>query len=773
MNSKPAGFSAAAAMFLVLTVLSGCLGDIGGTGGSRPAAPDTTELLFPEQVAAGAVSEEAFQVSEYAPVGIVPWQNIEGGVWVLFSEPVIPAGKLGKPATESEVVQIFPAVEGIYRWYGSRLLSFEPTSSLVPATEYTVVLSKELTSLRGDSLEGMNAFRFRTPPLRLMSMDPSGTDVPPEACRELLLYFNFPVELGTIGRYIKVEAQDRQFPFIAVYAEEGLRESVEVSGTPSALTVENDSSRAILLKMKEELPWDTDVVVRVLEGARPREQNYGNDVEQRLGFHTLEPFRLAYGEVYDWLPSVEAGLIFNHPVAEQDLLSYLDVQLPGYELYGNLEVYGSSVYLKNLPVDFESTFSLSIAKGFRDIYDQSLAYDETVELEVGPAASYVNFRASGNRILEAGFPPVAAVEFQNVISGSFSAGKLRVPFASLPSGPFSDYEVAAIPRNTRVFRLIDFAPFLNEYGRGSVYARWRFQVSSWWSDEPYEMDADLRLQVSDIGLTSHIAYNRITVQAASLSTGDPLRGAEIILRGVGGKNKSGLSNTRGIASFPFQPREFSLFTDRSAKNLEIEVRTENDRLVFQPSASPSHNWNLDGPFEAEEVQPITYLSSDRGIYRPGETVSFYGIDRDLKLGELERRMGAYTVELRQGWYGDAIHASVSGRLTSSGRFWGTVELPENLEPDVYFLVYKRRDGTQTRDVPLRVAFFRRVNFSVDLTIPEGIHYIGEDLEARFSAGYLGGGSLTQGRWNYWWARRPVSYRPPRLLRRLLRRALIG
>ena len=752
MNSRRAGFPAAAgAVLLVLTVLSGCLGDIGGSGRGRSAALDTKDLLFPEQVTAGAVSERAFQVSEYAPAGVVPWQNIEGGVWILFSEPVIPAGKLGKPATESEVVQIHPEVEGIYRWYGSRLLSFEPTSSLFPATEYTVVLSKELTSLRGDSLEGMNAFRFCTPPLQLLSMDPSGTDVPPESCRELLLHFNFPVELATIGRYIKVEAEDRHFPFAAVYAED-LRESGEVSGT--------DYSRGILLKMKEELPWDTDVVVRVLEGARPGEQNYGTDVEQRLSFHTLEPFRLEYGEVYDWLPSVEAGLIFNHPVAEQDLGSYLDVQLPGYELQGNLEVYGSSVYLKNLPVDFESTFSLSIAKGLRDIYDQGFAYDETVELEVGPAASYVNFRASGNRILEAGFPPLAAVEFQNVISGSFAAGKLLEPFASLPSGPFSDYAVDTIPRNTRVFRLIDFAPFLNEHGRGSVYARWRFQVPSWWSDEPYEMDADLRLQVSDIGLTSHIAYNRITVQAASLSTGDPLPGAEIILWGVGGKSKSGLSTTRGIVSFPFQPRELSRFTGRSAKNLEIEVRTENDRLVFQPYASPSYNWNLDGPFEAEEVQPITYLSSDRGIYRPGETVSFYGIDRDLKLGELRRRMGAYTVELRQGWYGDAIHASVSGRLTSSGRFWGTVELPENLDPDVYFLVYKRRDGTQTREVPLRVAFFRRVNFSVDLTIPEGIHYMGEDLEARFSAGYLGGGSLTQGRWSYWWARRPVSYQPP-------------
>ena len=75
-------------------------------------------------------------------------------------------------------------------------------------------------------------------------------------------------------------------------------------------------------------------------------------------------------------------------------------------------------------------------------------------------------------------------------------------------------------------------------------------------------------------------------------------------------------------------------------------------------------------------------------------------------------------------------------------------------------MYKRSDGSQAREVPVRVAFFRRVNFAVDLSMPEGLHYLGGDLEARFSAGYLGGGRLTQGRWNYWWARQPIAYRPP-------------
>jgi uncharacterized protein YfaS (alpha-2-macroglobulin family) len=754
---------------LILTLLSGCLGKIASPGAGQAPAMDTSELLFPEQVRAGSVSESAFQISEYAPVGTVPWENIEGGVWLLFSAPVVPLSELGKPESESEMLRIHPPVEGIYRWYGSRLLSFEPTASLAPATQYIVAVSGELTSLDGDPLEGMNAFRFRTPALQLLSLQPSGSDIAPQACRELLLYFNFPVELATISRYLKVEAAGRSYPFTAAYVEAEDWESAgglggEGSGgervrSASEGTVRREAGRGIVLKMQEELPWDSDVAVRLLEGARPGERNYGTDREQRAGFHTLEPFRLEYGEVYDWLPTIEAGLIFNHPVAEQDLSAFLDVQLPGYQLQGNVEVYGSAVYLKNLPVEFESAFSISINRGLKDIYDQALSRDDTVQLEVGPAASYVHFRASGNRVLEAGFPPVAAVEFQNVLNGSVAAGKLGEPFLPLPSGRFNSYEVENNPRNTRIFRMIDFSPFLDENGLGSVYARWRFELPSWWSDEPYRMDADLRLQVSDIGLSCHIAYNRITLQAASLSSGDPLEAAEVILHGAGGAIRRTRSEARGIASVAFQPGELARFTAQKAENLEIEVRTAEDRLVFKPSDSPSHNWNLQGPFEAEQVRPVTYLCSDRGIYRPGETVSFYGIDRDLKLGSLSSRTGGYTVELRQGWYGEGVHASASGRLTSSGRFWGTLQLPEQLEPDVYFLVYRRADGSQRQEVQLRVAFFRRVNFAVDLSMPEGIHTMGEDLEARFSAGYLGGGALTQGGWSYWWARRPVAFQP--------------
>ena len=67
MSTRRAGYLGAENLFaavtvvLILLVLSGCLGKTAGPGMGRLPVPDASGLLFPEQVAAESVSEEAFQ----------------------------------------------------------------------------------------------------------------------------------------------------------------------------------------------------------------------------------------------------------------------------------------------------------------------------------------------------------------------------------------------------------------------------------------------------------------------------------------------------------------------------------------------------------------------------------------------------------------------------------------------------------------------------------------------------------------------------------------
>jgi hypothetical protein len=113
--------------------------------------------------------EGSLAVVEHAPTGEVPWENLEGGAWVLFNKPVVPLARLPKPAASSDAMRLQPALPGVFRWYGSRLLAFEPEGAPAPATEYTVLIDPRLKAQDGSTLAGMDAFRFRTPALRLLS----------------------------------------------------------------------------------------------------------------------------------------------------------------------------------------------------------------------------------------------------------------------------------------------------------------------------------------------------------------------------------------------------------------------------------------------------------------------------------------------------------------------------------------------------------------------------------------------------------------------------
>ena len=86
--------------------------------------------------------------------------------------------------------------------------------------------------------------------------------------------------------------------------------------------------------------------------------------------------------------------------------------------------------------------------------------------------------------------------------------------------------------------------------------------------------------------------------------------------------------------------------------------------------------------------------------------------------------------------------------------------PSPPEPDEYLLLYERGDGSHAQRVPVRVAFFRRVNFALKIDLPGERRLMDGKLEARFSAAYLAGGAVSRGSWRWWWSRTPLDYSPP-------------
>jgi uncharacterized protein YfaS (alpha-2-macroglobulin family) len=738
----------------LLVLISACSG-LRSTASVFPAPRVKVPVVLASLTSSSPDSPDAdFAISEVGPSGVVPHENLEGGIWVLFNKPVIALKALDKPMTSSTVLSISPRIDGIYRWYGSRLMAFEPKGPLAPATEYTFSVNGSLRSLQGESLTGDTRFTFRTEPLQFVSVTPSGDDVIPEASRQVVITFNFPVDMKTVLPFIRLEAGGRQLQFKAARP---------VITDRSQLGPYENADRFVVLTPARELPWDTDVAVRLQKGAKPRPENYGTDADLTAKFHTLRPLAIEDTGVSMGRVGVTAELRFNHAIREETAAANLKLDDPAWKPDGNIELSGSWLFLHNVPADFESTFAVDILPGITDVYGQKLGTKATESFNVGPAAAYVQFRDTGKKILESQFPPRVVVEMQNVESGTAIVGRITNPFGQPPGGSPVAIDTSRIARNARHFEVFDLLPFMNSAGKGAAWLSWNFKGKFYGSDTTEEIKDELVVQVTDIGASLNVGSNSVLVMVSSLATGAPLQNAVVSLRKDGKTVASGRTDEKGLASLSLAPGVLAGAFKGNEDKAEIEIAQGKDRLVLRPSDMPGRTWNANEPYSAEEPKPLTYMWSDRGIYRPGETLSFAGIDRDLTLGKFTAVPGKFRVDLVNGSGDSEPAGSASGTISASGSFSGQIAFPKDAAPGDWLLSFHRVAGkmdTRTGTAYVQVANFRRVAYSVNLALADARAYMGGSLDARFSGSYLAGGTVMKGKWSWFWTRRETWYQPP-------------
>ena len=201
--------------------------------------------------------------------------------------------------------------------------------------------------------------------------------------------------------------------------------------------------------------------------------------------------------------------------------------------------------------------------------------------------------------------------------------------------------------------------------------------------------------------------------------------------------------------------------NRYRETLRILAENGSDRLVFEPNVS--HNvwhfgvYNTESPLRVEKPSMVAFIFTDRGLYKPGETVTFRGIDRTLKLGTYEPYSGNYTVTLKEGsYYGSDLEVK-TGIASESGGFFGNFVLPEDIEPGYYSIQYSRGDEHQSAG--FQVAYFERLKYSVSISAPDITYHQGDTISMQLKAEYLSGGALGNADYEYYWYKEPWWWQP--------------
>ena len=719
--------------------------------------------------------DEPFTVANWGPQGVIPSDVRFPSFYVLFSEPVVVLSALNQQAEASEFLKIEPEVKGVFRWNGTSLLSFDTTEAVNPLQVYTITVSENVKSLSGKSITGERVFKTESAPLEIIWSAPGYSknkwidknEVPPECAKEFRVQFNYAVNAEEIAKISTINLNRRKDQQIS-------------------FNVKQESIDTITYFWEQEIPFDTEVRLYIKQ-----EINGQNHISDAI-FHTISPFSYEYK-----YPERSYGkytnpvrIYFSHMIDEKTVLDAVTVKSAnGEELpftRENFEVSGTALKIYGLPVTFHSKYLIEISENLQDIYRRKLAISGnkklSLEIEVPGAESKMQFTDSGTKMLESQFPHKMVFEYQNIDEGAYLLDSTEQPYQTESRNKIPDFvydsnnskirtELKTSPRDERIFEIVNFDQKLTgKYGWVDFYAAAKLpkKPTKWDPDTFYWSTNSTSIQVTNLGVTVRYGMNRIVAMVTQLSDGKAVEGAQVWAyrdkkAGISEIMNEGLSATtdkNGMAVIEIpQNKILTVYKNEYWAYPAIFVTKDDDKVIFEPE---DHSPWRSGVYSYSQVpkkidaKPRIFMFCDRGLYKPGETVSFRGIDRDQILGSfIPNADKNFTVTLMEDtWRNAKEYGKVQGLTSESGGFYGSFTIPEDIEPGIYKIVYERNEGNKKQEMRINVAFFERLKFQTAVSMPKTPVIAGEKIQAGLNASYLAGGALASAKYETNWFREP-------------------
>lgn len=679
-------------------------------------------------------------------------------IQVVFSEPVVPLKKLGEPILKSEHVQITPKLEGVFRWYGTSVLSFDCADDLIPQKIYTVKINPNIVSVNGDAFSGQTEFTFFTEEIRMQSVVPgyveqkkknvffNSDDIPAEYAKTVAVVFSNAVNAKVISSHIEVrDSKNKTYGFSASQLE----------------------PHSILLKMKRPFPQNEAISIVLKSGAEPQKGYRKTEREQALQFHTLRPFEFVGASGGGTL-----RISFNHAIrsgTEAELFSAISFQ-PEFELKREqVKIEGNAIVVSDLPVTYSDEYSFEIkANSVRDCYNQLCKDAISQKIKVGDADVFADFR-EGQRLsfLESSAHPKIAFEMQNITSEN-SFYKI-IPLSGVtenftpPNEKTFPVKTSEENKNRREIVAVDLSQFLEECDDGERRGIVEFQSEFYYKNYAGAKN-DARhfyktfIQVTDIGMTAQVAPGKIIANVSSLKSGKALSDVEVLLLYVPEKNGDDylesvfrMQDAKVISTKKTSPDGIAVFEGAFdvSRNHFLLCRTKNDRAFL--SLYLSHN----------SARARTQIITQSDVFRPGDDVEVKVIDRTLQDGTYSTYRGGYVIRIVDRRYdnGRTVFAEFSGTASPQGSSYAKWHVPEDAVPGNYFIEYERTGGHEKEYARFSVQYFERLKFSARAEITPVLYTRGDTLTANVSASYLGGGSLSGGNARAEWTRSQTAFAP--------------
>lgn len=721
-------------------------------------------------VACGSKSKQPAEltVTSFAPNGASydPAPSIQ----LQFGAPVVPEDQVG--ATLKDLpIELEPDVALEAHWLDRQTLVAVPAAELSASTRYKVSLRGPLSGRTGDF-----TFSFVQLPLSIQGVGGETLDRLPSR-PSLAMQFNQKVAAGAVLEHCRLRVP-------------GSKDAIALETPDTKL---EDSSIVVSPKTPLAQGGDYELVCEGLTGLggnAPMAEAFVQALHTYPGFGITELLPASGAPVPADEVSIE--IAFSNPVSLEDVRSHVSMEpaTPGV-VEGWLEGDGMR-YKVTLNLETTTEYTLIVAGGLVDTHGQKLASPVRHSFETSNARPSISME-TGIYALEtvaAGYP----VWSRNVASYDVecaSIGKAQVTkvlTSPIDYGGWSESEEAleweklGLKEKVENIKIEDAKNkwHLDHLDLGKVCGAgtksrgvYLAQVRSEdvvpdpnheWSYRPYQRAL---INVTDLGLLLKVGDGSGVLWVTRFSDGQPVAGARVSTYTKTGKRTfTGTTDTDGVVRLPGRttllPPEKKKDDEgeegeygygsygHAAERVIAVVETTDDYAIVDGNWSDGiEAWNFGVSQErsAEAVSIRGFIQSDRGIYRPGETVHFKGLVREVAVGKPPavpaRRNIQVTVESSRGT--TLLEKQLT--LTSFGGFHFDLPLTADSQVGDYHVTAKL--GATTFRENFSVEEFRAVSFEIDVGTPKRHTRMREPIAVDVAARYLFGEPVANGevKWN--------------------------
>lgn len=706
---------------------------------SIPFRPANNASSLPPTVAA-----EPLKITHHQPEGA---EQQPPAISVTFNQPMVPVTSVGN-LTGPAPIRVEPEVPGQWKWQVTTTLQLMPKERIRFGTRYKVTVPAKLKAASGQTLGQDFVYSFESPLPAVTQAQPSSgsTEVGLEPL--LQIWFNQNVSSEKIGPLVRLLGADNRAIPLTPLPRSGWAKDARLSGYAQQPMM---TAFAPAHALKPNTTYRIQVSPGVVgdEGPLPGTQRFEST------FTTYPPFAvkaLRCGDCNSWSDdsaktcTVGSNLCvtFNHEIAVPKVESFVSVAPAPKGL--KMLVNYSQIQLSG-KYEANQNYKITVAPGLRDSFKQALAsaWSREVRYEHLPTSitplvqSEAVIEKSGSLALPVQLVNADTIEVEayrlndtqlnagiyaaqhSIESETFKSSMLPLKTAKVASW----IERPKLPKDKPDLYNIPLRQLVQQHGAGT------YLLTVGRAGRP------VLVQLTDLGITARYDSDKMVVFVTSIATGRPVAGVSVQVMGEGEKlQPAAKTGADGVAVLKAVP----LGKDESLGEIFVLAAAGSDRSYLRARSYGDDGRSLSFNWGRAELPAYarTMFYPDRDLYRPGETVHIFGIDRRFE-GGLVDKLGVPTDRKELTWAAYSSRsrelAKGSAKPTLFGTFDFSFQLPAQIDLGAVSI------QTPLGSTSINVQEYRAPEFEVSVKTSPGAIFYGDTIRGTVSGRYLFGAPM--------------------------------